>query len=304
MISKRRLLSPFLWHFQRSGAVVCGRSSVSKTNTATTSAGSERHATFLCRTRSKTIQTRNCSARLRAKKTERKVPMRPIPQHRQRCRTIHKDHMTCLPSVSALKPRGPQLLTLNKASALRARLLSGAEVPVSQTRPLLELSGKPATRCALHTHRTTSVNASLNLASPMRTLKGMTMMTTTMMTSKAATATMTLGDSNLEERGIMLHARDAIRVRKMVGETWKRQRIWWPEPVVETLKPSKRFGSRLISHNKSNYILDSVEMTPIDREAIPRTIAYDVQCVQSERPQPLKSPANSAQNDNLTVNEM
>jgi hypothetical protein len=269
-ISRRRLLSHSSWRFRRSVVAACGRCSASRTNTATMLDGSEHHATSLCRMKSRTIRTRNCSARLPARRTGRKLPTRQAPHHRHLCRTTHRHRKACLQSVSVLRSREPQLPISNKATVRRARLLSGADVPVLQTRLLLGLFGKLATQCALHMHRTTSVSVSLSSAVPMQTLLGTTMMmtTTTMTMSKAATATTMLDGSSLGELGTTSHARDAIRVRKMVGETWKRRRIWWLEPVVEILELRKSSGSIHAFHSETHNILDSVRTTIVDSRAI------------------------------------
>jgi hypothetical protein len=209
--SRRRLSSHSSWRSRRSFVAACGRFSASRTNTATTSAASERRATSPCRTKSRTNRPRNCAASPPARKTGRKLWKHPLPYRYLLCQTTHKRRRTCPPSVSALKSRGHLPPISNKATAtatvLRARLLSGADGPVSRTRPLPGLSGKLVILCALHTRRTTSGSGSLSLAVLMPTLTGM-LTTTTMMTTMTMTrvviATTMLDGSSLGVRGTML----------------------------------------------------------------------------------------------------
>jgi hypothetical protein len=259
---RRRLLSPSSWRFRKSVAAVCGPYSALRTNTATTSAGSGRRVTFLCRTRSRMNRTRNCSARLPAKKTDRKPPTRPA--HRHLCRSIHKRHMICPPSASALRLQGHRLPTSNKATALRARLLSDADVPVSPIHRLLGLSAKPVTRCVLHTHRTTSASANPSSAALMQTLIETTTMMTTMTMMQVAIATTMLGASSPGEPVTTSRAKDAIRARRMVGETWRRRRIWWLELVVEVLELDNLSCPDHAFHSKLHNISDSVRTNMVD----------------------------------------
>jgi hypothetical protein len=262
MISRPTPLSPFSLHSRRSFVAVCGLCSESRTNTATTSAGSEHHATSLCRMISRTSQPRNCAASRPAKKTDRKLPMRLCRCHL--CRTTHKHQhqTTCPPSVSAPRSRGLQPPISNKATASRARFLSGAGVPVSRTHPSRGLSGKLAIPCALHTHRTTSASVSPSSAVPMQTLQetSTTTMMTMMTTTQAATATTMLVASSPGERGTTSRDRDVIRARKMVGKTWRRRRIWWLELAVEVLELGELSDLIHGSRNKTQNTLDSVKL--------------------------------------------